>query len=47
MTVAHSTKTLVAQLRALGVADGDTLMVHASLRRIGRHVDELLVTNES
>ncbi len=35
MTVAHSTKTLVAQLRALGVADGDTLMVHASLRRIG------------
>ena len=28
--------TLVAQLRALGVAPGDVLMTHASLRRVGK-----------
>lgn len=35
MTAPLATATLVAQLHDLGVAAGDTLMVHASLRRLG------------
>ena len=31
----HSTASLVADLGRLGVVSGDTLMVHASLRRVG------------
>jgi Aminoglycoside N3''-acetyltransferase len=31
----HSRQTLAAGLRALGIAPGDTLMVHASVRAVG------------
>lgn len=34
-TSAHSVGSLTADLRALGVASGDTLMVHSSIRRLG------------
>lgn len=31
----HKRSTLIAQLRALGLCDGDLVMVHAALRRVG------------
>ncbi|MCB9742294.1 MAG: AAC(3) family N-acetyltransferase [Alphaproteobacteria bacterium] len=34
--------SLVAQLRALGVRPGDTLMVHASMRRVGGRAEALV-----
>lgn len=35
MTPAHTVAELSAQLRALGLAPGDEVMIHASLRRVG------------